>query len=1102
MGIRFGLDIGIASVGWAVVNDEYEVLEAGSNIFSSAEAAQNVDRRSFRQLRRLHRRKKVRSKDFIKLWKEYGFSIPNNSYVDVLDLRVKGLEKKLSEKELFSVLKYYLQHRGISYLDEIEDEGKTSGSDYAKGIELNRKNLQEMEYPCRVQLKRFEKYGRYRGDFSVDIDGEKVILSNVFTTGAYTKELKRLLEIQQSFHENLTDDFVKKYLLIFGRKREYYVGPGNEKSRTDYGIYTTRFNELTGEYFTEENIFEKLIGKCSVYPEEMRAAGASYTAQEFNVLNDLNTLTVNDRKLSKEEKEEIIREIQSCKSVNMRNIIKKVMGEEIVTLTGARVDKSDKEIFHHFEQYNLFRKEFEKNDWDINELTREDLDQIGNILTLNTGRDAIYTAFKKAGLGLSDEKREVFVTLRKKNGSLFNKWQSFSLKIMNELIPEMYMQPKNQMQLLTDMKYFKPDKEKFAGLNKIPKDMVTENIYNPVVRRSIRITVDIVNALVKKYGNPSEIIIEMPRDRNSDDEKKRLNEEQKNREKELSGIIKKIKDEYGIEIKDENFRQQNKLALKLKLWNEQDGVCVYSGKPISIDDLLHNPNLFEVDHIIPKSISYDDSRTNKVLVYRTENQKKGNQTPYLYLEGIARDWDFDEYMNYVINLKSKKLISKAKLDKLLFKEDITKIEVLKGFISRNINDTRYASKVVLNAFQSYFEAKDMETKIKVVRGSFTGQIRNAMHLDKNRDESYSHHAVDAMLICYSQMGFEAYHKLQEEFIDFETNEIKNQELWDENMVDQKYEEVIYQGKWVKIRANIQAAEKKVKFWHKRDTKANRALSDQTIRGTRNIDGKIQKINKLDIYTKNGYETLKNKLSKGKEGDFLMYRHDRRTWDDMLQIMEDYRDAQNPFAQYELETGDYLRKYSKKHDGARIIKLKYLDGEVGSCIDISHKYGHEKNSRKVLLESLKPYRADVYYQQNTGEYRIIGVKYADLKFNEGRYIIDLEAYERILQEEKILKKENTINDLEALGFQYQFSLYKNDIIEYELNGEFYIERFLSRTKPKSKNYIETKPIDAPKFEKRHQIGLGKTKSIRKIRLDILGNRYYCDKEKFTLEVDNV
>lgn len=49
MNLRFGLDIGVASVGWAVVNDEYEVLESGSNIFESANASQNVERRSYRQ---------------------------------------------------------------------------------------------------------------------------------------------------------------------------------------------------------------------------------------------------------------------------------------------------------------------------------------------------------------------------------------------------------------------------------------------------------------------------------------------------------------------------------------------------------------------------------------------------------------------------------------------------------------------------------------------------------------------------------------------------------------------------------------------------------------------------------------------------------------------------------------------------------------------------------------------------------------------------------------------------------------------------------------------------------------------------------------------
>ena len=43
MGIRFALDIGVASVGWAVVNDEYVVLESGVNIFPCADASPNFD---------------------------------------------------------------------------------------------------------------------------------------------------------------------------------------------------------------------------------------------------------------------------------------------------------------------------------------------------------------------------------------------------------------------------------------------------------------------------------------------------------------------------------------------------------------------------------------------------------------------------------------------------------------------------------------------------------------------------------------------------------------------------------------------------------------------------------------------------------------------------------------------------------------------------------------------------------------------------------------------------------------------------------------------------------------------------------------------------
>lgn len=104
-------------------------------------------------------------------------------------------------------------------------------------------------------------------------------------------------------------------------------------------------------------------------------------------------------------------------------------------------------------------------------------------------------------------------------------------------------------------------------------------------------------------------------------------------------------------------------------------------------------------------------------------------------------------------------------------------------------------------------------------------------------------------------------------------------------------------------------------------------------------------------------------------------------------------------------------------------------------------------------------------------------------------------------EKVLKSGENRDDLKKLEIEYMFSLYKNDIIYYEKDGEYYTERFLSRTMPKVMNYIETKPVYAKGFgDKRKTVGLNKTKCIRKINTDILGNRYWCDREKFNLVIE--
>ena len=521
------LDIGIASVGWAVLDKESEtVIEAGSNIFPEASAADNQLRRDMRGSKRNNRRLKTRINDFIKLWEKNNLSIPQFKSTEIVGLKVRAITEEITLDELYLILYSYLKHRGISYLEDALDDTVSGSSAYANGLKLNAKEL-ETHYPCEIQQERLNTIGKYRGQSQIiNENGEVLDLSNVFTIDAYRKEIQKVFEIQKKYHPELTDEFCDGYMLIFNRKRKYYEGPGNEKSRTDYGRFTTKL-DANGNYITEDNIFEKLIGKCSVYPEELRAAAASYTAQEYNLLNDLNNLTINGRKLEENEKHEIVERIKSSNTINMRKIISDCMGENIDDFAGARIDKSGKEIFHKFEVYNKMRKVLLEIGIDISDYSREELDEIGYIMTINTDKEAMMEAFQKSWIDLSDDVKQCLINMRKTNGALFNKWQSFSLKIMNELIPEMYAQPKEQMTLLTEMGVTKGTREEFAGLKYIPVDVVSEDIFNPVVRRSVRISFKILNAVLKKYKALDTIVIEMPRDRNSEEQKKRINDSQK-----------------------------------------------------------------------------------------------------------------------------------------------------------------------------------------------------------------------------------------------------------------------------------------------------------------------------------------------------------------------------------------------------------------------------------------------------------------------------------------------------------------------------------------------------------------------------------------------
>ena len=1125
-----GLDIGIGSVGVGILNKVTgEIIHKNSRIFPAAQAENNVERRTNRQGRRLTRRKKHRRVRLNHLFEESGLitdftqvSINLNPY----QLRVKGLTDELSNEELFIALKNMVKHRGISYLDDASDDGNSSVGDYAQIVKENSKQL-ETKTPGQIQLERYQKYGQLRGDFTVEEDGKKHRLINVFPTSAYRAEALRILQTQQEFNPQITDEFINSYLQILTGKRKYYHGPGNEKSRTDYGRYTTK-KDSEDEYITLDNIFGILIGKCTFYPEEYRAAKASYTAQEFNLLNDLNNLTVptETKKLSEEQKNQIITNVKNEKAMGPAKLFKyiaKLLSCDVADIKGYRIDKSDKAEIHTFEAY---RKMKTLATIDIEQMERENLDKLAYVLTLNTEKEGIQEALEHefADGTFSQEQIDELVQFRKANSSIFGKgWHSFSVKLMMELIPELYATSEEQMTILTRLGKQKTT----SSSNKtkyIDEKQLTEEIYNPVAAKSVRQAIKIVNAAIKEYGDFDNIVIEMARETNEDDEKKAIQKIQKANKDEKDAAMLKAANQYNgkAELPHSVFHGHKQLATKIRLWHQQGERCLYTGKTISIHDLINNSNQFEIDHILPLSITFDDSLANKVLVYATANQEKGQRTPYQALDSMDDAWSFRELKAFV---RESKTLSNKKKEYLLTEEDISKFDVRKKFIERNLVDTRYASRVVLNALQEHFRAHKIDTKVSVVRGQFTSQLRRHWGIEKTRD-TYHHHAVDALIIAASSQ-LNLWKKQKNTLVNYSENQLLDIETG-ELISDDEYKESVFKAPYQHFVDTLKSKEfeDSILFSYQVDSKFNRKISDATIYATRKAKldkekkeytytlGKIKDIYALGTKTpsKTGFYKFLDLYKKDKS-QFLMYQKDRKTWDEVIEkILEQYRPFKekdkngkevdfNPFEKYRIENGP-IRKYSRKGNGPEIKSLKYYDNLLGRFVDITPS----ESKNPVALLSLNPWRTDVYYNTETRKYEFLGLKYADLCFEKGgSYGISKVKYNKIREKEGIGKNS-----------EFKFTLYKNDLIlikDTETNRQ-QVFRFWSRTgkdNPKrfEKHKIELKPYEKARFEKGEELEvLGKVPpssnqlqknmqienlSIFKVRTDVLGNQHIIKNE---------
>lgn len=1109
-----GLDIGISSCGYGVIDLETgKFVDYGVRLFKEGTAEENEKRRGARSRRRLTSRRHTRIMDMQKLLKENG--IMSNDYhplQNVYELRCKGLSEKLTNDELTAAILHITKHRG-SVIETVEEDAKKSDDELSLKATLqhNEQLIKQGKYICQIQLDNLNDKDHIRGH------------ENNFSTKDYVNELNEILR-----HQELDEQLINKIIDIVARRRAYYEGPGSEKSPTPYG----RFIEVDGQ-IKEIDLIEKMRGKCSVFPDELRAPKMAVTADLFNFLNDMNNLTVDGDKLSPEEKKGILTIVSQKGNITLRQLAKELNVDE-VDIKGYRIDKKEKAIFTEFKGYKKIKSILEKEGYSISLNDYEMLDKIIEILTNKKGiqerKDCLYHLEYK----LSDS---VVDTLANTTG--ITGYHSLSFKALNLLNKELFESEMNQMQLLHELKLFDKNRVSHKGKKNIESD--PEAILSPVAKRAQNETFKVVNALRKKYGEFDSIVVEMTRDKNSDEKKKRINNFQKNRENGSKEMDKML-----IEKGYDSSKINGKTRMKIHLYEQQNGKSAYTLEPLDLNRVIKDPKYTEIDHIIPISISLDDSQNNKVLALHSENQVKGNLTPFMAYAANkfnGMGCSYSEFKTYV--LSNKNIPYKKKLN-LLNEENITKEEVAKKFINRNLVDTSYACRVVLNTLSDYFKDNEIDTKVHTINGRVTDLFRKKIHLEKDRDENYLHHAVDALIVAsVKKMNLLNEYLLKQEH-DF--NDLYNEETGE--IITIPDDKVFYDERYIQYIVNLKTLFEEsskyynhvidkenmcfnpIKISHKVNTKPNRQIADETIYSTRSVDGTDYLIEKIpNIYDPKDKKCIRliQDILNGEDEKYLMAKHDPQTFDLIRDIVKYHYEqfksdskmykvtkkkdkeivtlvGENPLTKYKEENGA-VRKYSKKGNGPEIISMKYESEKLGNHLDISSNY--QTNNKKVILKQIKPYRTD-FYQCEDGKFKFVTVRYTNVSYHKvkGMYVIDEQWYKQEKANKKIKETDKFLFSMhrdELMGikrkegqpYYYDSSTENVDGVTCYHDGITTEMLKFTATNNDTTGKIEVNPLYTY-CKKQIMVGVANLYGVQKYATDVLGNLYEVKDNKLKLE----
>jgi CRISPR-associated endonuclease Csn1 len=308
-------------------------------------------------------------------------------------------------------------------------------------------------------------------------------------------------------------------------------------------------------------------------------------------------------------------------------------------------------------------------------------------------------------------------------------------------------------EILPSLPYYGEYLQRHIGFGTgIPEDLPEKRfgkIANPTVHIGLNQIRVVVNALIKRYGHPSEVIVELARDlKQNQEQRKEDNKRQADNQTRNTRLRQDIANILNISV--ERVRRDD--IQKMLLWEElsrdaADRRCPYSGVQISVQMLLSDQ--VEIEHILPFSQTLDDGLNNKTVAMRQANRIKGNRTPWeARTDFEAQGWAYEDML-----VRAEKM---PKNKRYRFGDDGYQrwLREDKTFLARALNDTRHLSRVARE-----YVSLICPQNTRVIPGQMTAMLRSkfglndilGLHGEKNRND-HRHHAVDACVIAVTDQG--------------------------------------------------------------------------------------------------------------------------------------------------------------------------------------------------------------------------------------------------------------------------------------------------------------------------------------------------------------